>query len=195
MKKPQKGRRLFSLYVFFSFITSLLFPVLYKRSLLSPVFFNILLFLLFHCGSVTDISFLFLFPCSVSKWQWQESTVACHCHVNQIRCHNRKWVQMRGRSTVTHTHDLLPLQAKRRPSRHRYADTNLLWVKGNCTLRQNGVIFVASDLTGHPVSRAFPSDFWLHVGNYRLSVMIPRKFCSFVLICCLFKIVFVAEKF
>lgn len=91
---------------------------------------------------------LFLFPSSVCQWQLWESTAACWCHVNQIRCHNRKSVRMHGRNTVTHAHDLLPLQAKCRPSRHRYADMNLLWVKGNGALSQT-----ASYLLQRPVTR------------------------------------------
>lgn len=104
--------------------------------------------------------FLFLFPCSVSKWQLWEAIVACWCHVNQIRCHNRKSVRMHGRSTVTHAHDLLPLQAKCRPRRHRYTDMNLLWVKGNCT-QSNSLIFTTTHLTWRSVCRALWSDFRL----------------------------------
>lgn len=121
---------------------------------------------------------LFLFPCSVSKWQWWEATVACCCHANQIRCHNRKWVHMRGRSTVTHAHDLLPLQAKWRPSRHRYTDMNLLWVKGNGTLCQPAS-YSLQQIWHHPVCRAFSSVSRLHGGNHRLSVMILRKICTY----------------
>lgn len=114
-----------------------MFPVLYKSQAEEPC-----LFFFYHSRSFSSsfcrsaFFFLFLFHCSVSKWQLWESTVARWCHVNQMRCHNRKSVHMHGRSTVTHAHDLLPLQAKYRPSRHRYTDMNLLWVKGNCTLSQ-----------------------------------------------------------
>lgn len=137
--KPQKRWRflLCVCFLLFLWLPSQLFPVLCKNSLHSPIFFNIPVVSPFPLRlGHWRLSFLFLFPCSVSKWQWWESTAACCFHVNQIRCHNRKWVHMHGRSTVTHAHDLLPLQAKWRPSRHRYADINLLWVKGNGTLRQ-----------------------------------------------------------
>lgn len=114
-----------------------MFPVLYKSQAEEPcLFFLSFPFFLFLLLPLSFFFFLFLFHCSVSKWQLWESTVARWCHVNQMRCHNRKSVHMHGRSTVTHAHDLLPLQAKYRPSRHRYTDMNLLWVKGNCTLSQ-----------------------------------------------------------
>lgn len=35
------------------------------------------------------------------KWQLSEVTVTCWCHVNQIRCHNRKSVHTQGGSAVT----------------------------------------------------------------------------------------------
>lgn len=139
MKKPQKRWRVF---LFVCFLLFYYFPSnCFQFCINAPSYPR--LFYHSRCFSSSTAAqplmgffFLFLFPCSVSKWQWWESTVACHCHVNQIRRHNRKWVQMHGRSAVTHTHDLLLLRAKWRPSRHRYTDMNLLWVKGSCTVCQ-----------------------------------------------------------
>lgn len=144
LPEPQRKRDFFLIVCFLLFFLFFLFqisPVQYKCASSPSSFkkktFSCRLLLLFLCRLLSLLRlFLFLFSCSVCKWQLWEATVACWCHVNQIRCHNRKSVHMHGRRTVTHTHDLLPLQAKCRQSRHWYTDMNLLWVKGNCTLSQ-----------------------------------------------------------
>lgn len=139
--KPQKeAEDSFSFVCFCLLVLILLsqtFPALCKSSSASSAFSHIL----FSSPSTAQplASFFFFYscsPCSVTKWQLWESTAACWCHVNQIRCHNRKSAHMRGRGVVTHAHDLQPLQAKCSARRHRYTDMNLLWVKGNRALSQ-----------------------------------------------------------
>lgn len=98
-------------------------------------------------------------------WQLWEAAPACWCHVNQIRCHNRKSVHIHVRSTVTHALDLLPLQAKCRPSGHWYADMNLLWVKGNWFLKQP-----------HFLEQVRLLHFVISYSKSKNPVMIQRKF-------------------
>ena len=84
---------------------------------------------------------------------------------------------MRGRSTVTHAHDLQPLQAKCRPRRHRYTDMNLLWVKGNGTLRQTASYLLQR--IRHDIQSAERFD---ETETHRLSLVIQRNLCTFALI-------------
>lgn len=144
----------FFLFVYFLLLLLLpfqLFPVLSKSSPPPPPsFFTVPLSLPFLCGSATGVFIYSCVPALCVSDKWWESTVAHSCHVSQIRCHNRKRVHIHGCSTLTRTHDLLPLQAKWRPSRHRYTDTNPLWVKGTAAAS-------CSDLTRHPFCRTFRS--------------------------------------
>lgn len=106
--KPHTQKRWrFFLFVCFLLLFLLLlfqmFPAPHRSPSSAVSFLTFPLFLPSPCRS--SLSRPLSIPVSpLCKWQLWESTAACWCHVNQIRCHNRKSVHMHVDAVQWHAH-------------------------------------------------------------------------------------------